>query len=225
MPELHFSPNVPVVLCLSDPEGHYDQDMRRGTYQTTQGQTFHLPRPAVILLNQLEPRPGEELQICKHWKGRSTDPFEWTVCLSARAEQLRASQEIAQAEAEEPSDIARRLQATIDRVNGAKPVVGLPTIIRRPMRKATAPQPQFFDQGTGTDGPQPAPAIPAPLPVRSKPVPIPWNVAFREVSRWVAQELAANNLQWSDASQQDLVSTVLINEAKAGRIGLWEREE
>ena len=88
---LHFAFNVPVLLALEDPEGQYDFENQTGTYQTTTGQTLTLPRPAVIQLNALEPRPGEELQITRHWKGTPGSPVEWTVCLSPRTEQLRAA--------------------------------------------------------------------------------------------------------------------------------------
>jgi hypothetical protein len=222
---LHFPPNVPITLSLVDPEGLWDSDLRQGSYRTTTGQTFTLPRAAVVLLNQLEPKPGEEIQITRHWKGTPRDPFEWTICLSPRSEQFRAAEETAQDDAETPSEIADRLERSIDRARRQKPVKTPPTLVKRP------PQPE---RGTGTDGPVPdADAITrtalslaaAANPVKTRPPVIPWNVAFREVSRFVAAELKTNDLQWSDASQQDLVSTVLIAEVKAGRIGPWERSE
>jgi hypothetical protein len=230
MPEtLHFAPNVPVTLSLVDPEGEYDADMRQGTYQTVTGQTFTLPRPAVILLNQLEPRPGEEIQIVKRWKGRPSDPIEWTICLTPRSEQVRACEEMARNEAETPSDLSAALEASISRVEATKPITAPPTLLKRPIKRQTEPQPRLFDKGTGTDGPAPAAA---PIPAlalsptgRIKPVPIPWNVAFREVSAWVAKELKSNDLQWSDESQKSMCCTVLIAECKAGRIGPWERGE
>jgi hypothetical protein len=210
--DLHFPPNVPVLLALVDPEGHYDLDMRQGTYQTTTGQTFVLPRPAVVQLNLVEPRPSEEIQITRIWKGRRLDPVEWVICLSPRSEQARAREEAAIPEAGETITLAEALEESITRAHRAKPLKTPPTLVKRPIQS---------ERGTGTDGP--APAL-QPTTKRGNGV-IPWNVAFREVSRWVSAELAANQLQWSDASQQDLVSTVLIAEVKAGRIGPWERPE
>jgi hypothetical protein len=216
---LHFSPNIPVTLALVDPEGQWDADMRQGTYQTTAGQTFTLPRVAVVVMNMLEPRPGEEIQITRQWKGRATDPITWTICLTPRSEQARAREE-AHTEAESPSELTEALESSIARAEAAKPITEPPTIVRKPAKRQVEPQPRLFDRGTGTDGPMPALA-----PVRPRPQLIPWNVAFREVSAFVAKELEGNRLQWSDASQQDLVSTVLIAEVKAGRIGPWERPE
>lgn len=190
--DLHFAPNVPVLVSLIDPEGAWDSELRVGHYQTTSGQSFTLPRPAVILLNSLEPKPGEEIQITRHWKGRPKDPFEWTVGLSARSEQLRAAQETVQLEAESHSELAVSLERSIARTRQTQALKPPPTLVKRP-------------PGTERTGA------------------IPWNVAFREVSRWVSAELAANQLQWSDGAQQDLCSTVLIAAVKAGHIGLWER--
>jgi hypothetical protein len=165
----------------------------------------------------LEPRPGEEIQITRQWKGRATDPITWTICLSPRSEQARAREE-AHNEAESPSELTEALQASIDRAEAAKLITEPPTIVRKPPKRQVEPQPRLFDQGTGTDGPMPALA-----PVRPQRQVIPWNVAFREVSKWVAQELKSNNLQWSDEAQQAMVCTCLIAEVKAGRIITWER--
>jgi hypothetical protein len=219
---LHFSPNVPVTLCLLDPEGSWDHEVQQGMYQTTTGKVFSLPRPAVVLLNELEPRPGEEIQITRHWKGRTSDPVQWTICLTARSEQARAAEDIAAIEVQNPQDLTAVLQESIVRVESRKPVTGPPTLVspipRKPPRRA------MYPVGTGTDGPAPVQAVAlAAIPQKPKPAVIPWNVAFREVSAWVAKELSGNNLQWSDEAQQAMVCTVLIQEAKAGRIGPWER--
>jgi hypothetical protein len=219
---LHFSPNVPVTLCIADPEGSWDHEIQQGTYQTTTGQTFVLPRPAVVVLNALEPRPGEEIRITRHWKGRTSDPVQWTVVLTAQSEKLRALAEMAQDEAQNPQDLTAVLQESIARVESRKPVTGPPLLVspipRKPPRHALTPT------GTGTDGPAPAQvAVLAAIPLKPKPTVIPWNVAFREVSAWVAKELKANDLQWSDEAQQAMSCTVLIAEVKAGRISTWER--
>ncbi len=220
-PVLHFAPNVPVTISLVDPEGTWDAELRQGSYQTTTGQSFTLLRPAVVLLNQLEPQPGEEITICRHWKGRPTDPISWTIGLSPRSEHARARGEMARGDTQEAQDLTAALEASIDRARSQKTVTEAPTLVKRPIKRAIEPQPRPFDRGTGTDGP-----LPQPLPTRTqKSGGIPWNIAFREVSAWVSRELAANQLQWSDAAQQDLCSTVLIAASKAGQIGMWERPE
>ena len=70
MKQIHIPPNKPLYVALVDPEGQYDFELRTGRYQTTTGELLCLPRPAVILLNALEPAPGEEIQITKHWSGK-----------------------------------------------------------------------------------------------------------------------------------------------------------
>jgi hypothetical protein len=77
---------------------------------------------------------------------------------------------------------------------------------------------------TGTEGR----AIPAPrrspiAPPRSNV--IPFNVAFREVTRFVQDELKETGEQWNDEARQGMVSTVLIAAAKNGWVGPWERGE
>jgi len=214
---LHFAPNVPVTLALVDPEGTWDAELRQGQYQTTTGQSFSLPRVAVVALNLLEPRPGEEIQICRHWKGRPSDPIEWAICLSPRSEQARAREEMARNEGETGLDLTAALQASIDRAQSSRTNLAPPTVVKRPAKREVSPQPRLLDRGTGTDGP---------LPTRlQRNGVIPWNVAFREVSAWVSKELAGNSLQWSDEAQQAMVCTCLIAEVKAGRIAMWERGE
>jgi hypothetical protein len=44
-----------------------------------------------------------------------------------------------------------------------------------------------------------------------------------EVVKFVTSGLRDAGEQWSDASKQDLVSTVIIAAAKMGLLGVWER--
>jgi hypothetical protein len=209
---LHFAYNVPVSVSLVDPQGEYDDGLRQGKFQTTAGQTFTLPRPAVELLYGLDPRPEEEITITKHWKGKPRDPITWTVELSTRSEQFRAAEEItAVLDADEASGTAAALQASIDRIKAEKPVKSPPTLIRKPAKKAE-PQPRLFDRGTGTDGPAPQPQpIPAakPIPVRTK-----YPDMLLHITRTVKWALAEANLQLGDGPTQDLISTVYIDAAK-----------
>ena len=214
---LAFAPNRPVTVALVNPEGLFDFEVGIGLYETTAGQTFTLPRPAVVILNQLDPEPGEEITITKHWSGKRGDKAEWTISLSPQAEKARAR-------AEETGQEPPETPETVDSpTRPRKEPTAPPTPIRRPSKRAPAPeiQPRLFDRGTGTHGPAPLPAL-SPAAHR-KPEVIPWNIAFREVSMWVSKELAGNNLQWSDEAQQAMCCTVLIQEARAGRVGLWER--
>lgn len=226
MPDnLHIAPNKPLYVSLVDPEGSFDFDIGIGQYETTSGQTLQLPRPAVVQLNMLAPRPGEEIQIVKHWSGRPGDSSHWTVALSTRSELLRA-------DAGEPDTLTRQLEASIDQIQNQKAAVAPPTPISSPKKRDPKPetsQPRLFDRGTGTHGPAPA-AAPAPLSIPLpaiaigkplRPGQIPANVAVKEVLQFINTD--PNTANWSDQSRQDLLSTILIAAYKAGHIGLWER--
>ena len=228
MNPLQIKPNVPLRCALKDPQGTYDFDFEQGTYLTTSGQTLTIPRPAVVLLNALDPKPGEEVIITRHWNGKMGSKSEWTVSLSARSENERAKAEA------EPQDLTEQLQASIEHERERRRSLGDPTPIRRPSKRAPAPevQPRLFDRGTGTHGP--APAIqPEDVP-RSIPLPavaigrqramgqIPANIAVREILAFIKADPSTAN--WGDQSVQDLASTVIIAAYKAGHVGLWERQ-
>src|ERR1039458_1291540 len=117
MNELTIAPNRPLTVALVDPEGRFDFETGMGQYQTTTGELVTLPRPAVVLLNTLDPQPGEEIVICKHWSGKPAEKAEWTISLSSRAENARAKAEAG------PSDLTEQLQASIEQVQARKGVV------------------------------------------------------------------------------------------------------
>jgi hypothetical protein len=208
MNELQIKPNVPVTVALVNPEcAAFNFEDGFGLYETTDGQTFVLPRPAVVLLNMLDPEPGEEIVITKHWTGKRAEKAEWTISLSPRSENARAQADnIGQDEAVAP-----------------------PTPIRRPTKRAPAPeiQPRLFDRGTGTHGPAPQTApLSIPLPAvaigrQQRPGQIPANIATKEILAFVNADPSTAN--WSADARQDLCSTILIASFKAGYIGLWER--
>jgi hypothetical protein len=90
---IQFEANKPQILSLKDSseaciEGFYV------LYETSDGRTLALPRPAAIKLNMLDPGPGEEISITKYRK--SNEPAEWVVALTPRSEQIRAEQESAE---------------------------------------------------------------------------------------------------------------------------------
>jgi hypothetical protein len=74
---------------------------------------------------------------------------------------------------------------------------------------------------------QPVPeADPAPMQHARRQAPpeaIPMNIAFREVVRFVVQELRNSGEQWSDQSRQDLISTLIIAAQKQQLLKVWER--
>lgn len=221
---LVIAPNRPITVALVDPEGTFDLDRGIGTYQTTTGATLTLPRPAVVALNLIEPKPGEEIVITKHWDGKPKDKPYWTVALSTKSEKARA-------EAGEPDVLAYTLGASIQTPQEKGKPVRVPTPIGRPSKRKPAPdsQPRLFDRGTGTYGPAPAlEAAPLILPAAAaagkiRPGQIPANVAVKEILEFIQAD--PNTRNWSDQARQDLASTVIISSWKAGYIGLWERHE
>jgi hypothetical protein len=222
MKTLVIAPNKPVTLALADPEGTFDHDRGIGTYQTTAGATLTLPRPAVVMLNLLEPRPGEEIVIQKHWTGRKSDKVTWTIALSTRAEKARAT-------AGEPDTLMQQLGASIEPPKGNGKPVRVPTPIARPSKRKPVPegQPRLFDRGTGTHGPALQPdRAPLILPAAAvlanrKPGQIPANIAVKEILEFINSDPGTAN--WSDQARQDLASTVYIAAVKQGQVGLWER--
>ena len=147
--KIRFQPNEPQLFKLVDPEGEWDDDIRVGRYQTTDGRELTLPRPAVIKLNEVAPKAGEEIGICRYVKHKEA---EWAVWLVASSEQARA-------DTEEPSVLVEHLAASIEHVNGSKSTKPAVTPIRRKQASESpdeCQQPRLFDRkGTGTDGPAP----------------------------------------------------------------------
>jgi hypothetical protein len=223
---LHIAPNRPVTVALVNPEGAFDFDIGIGLYETTAGQTFKLPRPAVVILNALDPDPGEEIVITKHWSGKPGDKSEWTISLSPQAEKARAKAEgLTQEPAADPQTVDSPTQSR-------KEPVAPPTPIRRPSKRAPAPeiQPRLFDKGTGTHGLCPAPQVPLSIPLpavaigrQMKPGQIPANVAIKEILAFLKADPSTAN--WDAQSIQDLCSTAYIAAVKQGWVGLWERHD
>ena len=217
---IQFRPNEPQVLSLRETSGVLDGFYV--LYETSDGKTLQLPRPAAVKLNELDPAPGEEFSAIKHQEGKG--PVAWVFSLTPRSEQLRASQE-----AEEAEELARKtrrdlegqLQESLkDRHPSRKPSVR--ALIPMPNPPAQGGQdPSESPRGTGTYGPLPQVALAG---RKTRIDPIPFNLAFREIVGFVTRELNASGEQWSEQSRQDLVSTVLIAGSKAGWIAPWERE-
>lgn len=206
---LHIPPNVPITVCLKDARmdagEKFDFEVGAGRYETTDGDMLELPRQAAILMNALDPEPGEPVTVIKCWSGRSSDPVTWSISRAIPAGQ----------EPPEPTPPPDPLPPA------ARAPINAPTPIRT-SRKET--QPGLFDRGTGTYGPAPRPQFGRPVQVRRMPPEqIPANVAVREVLQFVNADPGTQN--WGSEAKQDLTSTILIGFYKAGHIGLWERGE
>ena len=245
-----IAPNRPITLALADPEGQFDHETGNGLYQTTAGELLSLPRPAVVALNLVEPRPGEEIRILKSWSGKYAEPSEWTIELTARSEQARAG-------AGEADTLTERLETVNATPEPVKAAVEAPTPILQPrLFDHTQHQPTcnarlLFDdaacncghdgtryttanppRGTGTHGPAPAiePVTSMPLILPAAAIgrrriegQIPANIAVREILAFIKTDPSTAN--WDAQSTQDLASTIIIAGYKAGHIGLWERPQ
>lgn len=217
MKPVEIPPNRPVFVALLDCEGAYDFERERGTYQTTDGRLLTLPRPAVVQLNQIEPKPGQEIRILKSWTGKNRDKPRWTVQLSTRNQ------------TSEPTKAPRRPADPVTPPETKRTHQERPMPIERPSRKqpAAEEQPRLFDcqpQGNGTTGPAPRP-VPFMMPARARgarPDQIPANVAVREILHFINAD--PNTVNWGDQAKQDLASTIIIAAYRAGHIGLWERK-
>lgn len=161
-------------------------------------------------IKELGVREFESFSIRKYKSGRNVNYDVW---LAPATEKRRA--------AEEAPEIAAELLASI------------PPAFLEPEQKAKvtqmpAPQPAPVLAPTGTDGAPQAQAKAQPVlalaAAKKSGGVIPFNVAFREVTRFVVQELKECGEQWTDQSRQDIVSTILIAAAKNGVLGIWERE-
>lgn len=228
MKTITIAPNRPITLALADPEGQFDHETGNGLYQTTAGELLTLPRPAVVALNLVEPRPGEEIRILKSWSGKYAEPSQWSIELTARSEQARAN-------AGSTATPLEAVEAGDSTPEPVKPAVAPPVPISRPSRhRLDTPQvqPRLFDtRGTGTHGPAPAmrpddAPLSIPLPAaaigkRRIEGQIPANVAMREILAFIKAD--PSTAGWDAQSIQDLCSTAYIAAVKQGWITVWER--
>jgi hypothetical protein len=213
MPAVKLLSNVPIQLALLDPpEGELDGRYEIVHYTTNAG-TLTVSYRVAAKINALELRAGESFHICKREK---PEGIQWDVWLASESEQGRAIEET-------PTELEAQLSKSLEI---APPIGSIRAVPRKPARRANPDQPRLFDKGTGTDGPAPQPrpaALPVMPPLKPARVQIPYNVAFREVTKFVTEELKATGEQWSDQARQDMISTILIAAAKSGLLSVWER--
>jgi hypothetical protein len=208
--KLTFPPNTPVLLKLADPAGEWDDELKVGRYVTTGGQTFTLPRGAVVQLNNLDPGAGEEIGIC-HYTGKRQ---AWAVWLTATSEKERAFSE------QDASELASELQASIEQAETPKLTKEAVTPIRKAPAKADN-QPRLFDRGTGTDGPAPQrqPALRPAIAAKT-----PYGQMLRHIIHTVEAALKSEGVQLGDGPKQDLYSTVYIDAARRSGVEYDFRE-
>jgi hypothetical protein len=212
MQKVALPPNIPQLLALQDPEGQYKPDMEEVEYLTTDGRLLVLTTKDATTLNLLFLKGGETFQVCKRVSGVRGELPKVEFWLTTASERARAEQEKA---LEHGADPIPPLPTAYQEQSSLKPKK------RRKVHTLPNPQPSFWDgRGTGTYGP-----VPRPAPVSHQRPPIPFDEAFSQAVKIVQKGLADAGEQWSDASRQGAVSTILIAATKAGWIGPWERND
>jgi hypothetical protein len=203
---IRFQPNVPQLLKLADPQGEWDDELRVGRYQTTDGAELVLPRQAVILLNDLDPAAGEEIGILKL-------KDDWNVWLTASSEMRRADAETALESPETDPTLLHQLDASIKAANTEKRRNGRAVPIRKEPTPAETLQPRLFDRGTGTDGPVPQLAAAIALPAKLRKG-VPYQDMLRAIVRTVKSVLESEKLQLGDDPTQKIIVTLYIDAAR-----------
>lgn len=208
--EVKVAPNVPLSLALLSPEGELDEQTGRVHYSCSDGRVLVVSALVARKIRALSLQPGESFGIRKDWSGEPGDPATWTVWLSPQTEKNRAT-------AEDPNDLERKLVASIDQAQRRKARSLAP--VADPV---TDSEPEMV-LGTGTTGPavQRRPAAKASASASAGR--IPYNIAFREVVKFVSQGLEESGQQWNDEARQGMVSTIIIAAAKQNLLAVWER--
>jgi hypothetical protein len=201
---LKFELNEPVTIALATTQTmdvFNDYNKPQVLFSLADNRRLYATPELGRQIKNLGVRENESFCIRKYKKGRNVFYDVW---LAPATEKRRAE--------EEAPEIARQLmeETPANVVTMPPPPVYQPMVLAPTGTDGASPQPQV--------GPQLAPAIGK---IRSSV--IPFNVAFREVTRFVVDELKACGEQWTDQAKQDIVSTVLISASQKGIVGVWER--
>ena len=228
MEKLSVTPNVPQQIALKYPEGKIVEgrfgDQVYFSLAQPPDTCLYLDMGPAQKINLLNLNRGEIFNICKRWTGKKTDSPVWDVWPVGQGE---APPSAPPAIAAVPDTLEQQLRASLALVEKAKQAAANVSVCA-PIAAAPVPssaQPATNGHGStngnghcnGAARPYEASGIPAP------PLKIPMNVAFNEALDWMKKGLDAHHVQWNDAAQQDLVSTVLIGGLREGWVGPWER--
>jgi hypothetical protein len=230
-----FNPNVPIQVALKFPEGKIVEgrfgDQVYFTLAQPPNSCMYLDMGAAQKVNVLSPQKGQAFNICKRWTGKKGDPVQWDVWGPQTGEVNTAAQSTAPSPAAlagiPESDIEAEVRAE---VMARRARAGASVSAPAPVEAATVHATPNNGNGTPTNGngggpngnganarPYQAAGVPTP------PTKIPMNIAVSEAVRMVQNAMKETGEQWSDASKQDLVSTILITAQREGWITLWQR--
>ena len=211
---------VEVALKYPDPKVFESQwGGERAMYSLTDGRVMYLDSIGAARIKSLEVQPGEMFFVVKRKNGRLTDyvafregqeppapDYRWSAPASPKKPAYRTPDLVANvatrnaAASGGPSDLERQLAQSIDMVE---------------RRKLEAKLNQHID----------APAANGNGAVKPPRTKVPVNRAVLEAVRMVQHAMKETGEQWSDASKQDLVSTILITAQREGWMTMWETAE
>lgn len=197
-----FTPNEPQELTLDRATEPYKLPNGAGSlYTLSDGRTLHLASSQADSLGVLKLGAGESFRICLHDQKRGEIPF-WSIWLSPATEKARAAAETSEIEAQlsRSIELVRAGDRAALRPTGTE-AARLPEISRKPAIAAMA-------AGSRKLGGK-----------------IPYDAAFRELVQIVTDGLKASGEQWNDEAKQGAISTLFIAAAKAGWLGVWDRED
>ena len=211
---------VEVALKYPDPKMFESQwGGERAMYSLTDGRVMYVDALGAARITSLAVQPGELFFVVKRKNGRLTDFVAFREGQEPPAKDNRwsapagpakpayktpdlvasvaARNAAAAAAVGEPSDLERQLAQSIDMVE---------------RRKLEAKLNQHIDApAVNGNGAKPMP-----------PMKIPMDRAVVDAVRMVQAAMKETGEQWSDASKQDLVSTVLIAAQREGWVTMWK---
>ena len=195
---VHFTMGEPLTLSLASTEAEMDRDGWRWNYPTTEGKILSVSREIAARINLLELKPNQPFCIEKVFVGPKEPGPSWRVWLPINKP----------VDVPPPSDdLEKQLAASIELVQARKPV-------RRHVQ-ASPDQERFpgMHRGNGTYG-----RAPQPVPQLATCGPIPYAIALDQITGVVLETLKKHGEQWESGAKQDLVSTLLIQAARDGRV-------
>ena len=212
-----FEWDQPVEVALKYPDPKIFESQwggERAMYSLTDGRVMYLDSIGAARIKSLEIQPGELFFVVKRKNGRLTDfvafregqeppapDYRWSAPGPAKRPAYKTPDLVANVAARNASsDLERQLAQSIDMVERRKLEAKLNAHIDAP----------------------PANGNGAVKPPRTK---VPVNKAVLDAVRMVQHAMKETGEQWSDASKQDLVSTILITAQREGWMTMWESAE
>ena len=195
-PAVQFLTNVPVEVALKWPDGKLINGVYgdRMMYTTVDDKVMFLDCDVAAQINELGVQPGELFFICKARGNGKGLSNYWKVWR----------------ETGEPATVAGESSLERD--------------LRHSLAKQSPHGQLAVEKPKETPAPRPAaPPVNGNCLVKT-PTKVPVNRAVLEAVRMVQHAMKETGEQWSDASKQDLVSTILITAQREGWMCMWESE-